>query len=697
MNTMAPTSGIYLLSLMKGVGPKTLHKLNSIGIYSLQDLLFYLPLRYEDRTRITSIADAKAGQQCLMHVTVSQTQIQYGRKRQLVCHVTDDSGKMQLRFFNFYKNQYNSLNKPGIQMMCFGQIREFKGIKQMLHPKLHYLNEGEAPQCDEYLSPIYKSAAGIPQSLWQKMMLQALNILPNMNVLVELIPQTILEQYKLVCLKTAIAWVHRPPKDVARHLLYHKTHPCWQRLAFEELLAQHIQMAHKRLEREQYQSHQLCDKTSLAQKLMQQLPFALTQDQRDTIEAIRHDCSNSQPMLRLVQGDVGCGKTLVAIMAMLHAAESGLQAALMVPTELLAEQHLLTLKKYLSPLGIAVASLLGKHTAKQRKPVLEQLSDGTLQIVVGTHALFQDGVVFKNMALIVIDEQHRFGVHQRMMFCQKGARDNKVAHQLIMTATPIPRTLAMTAYADMDTSTIKQMPAGRKKITTSVMDNSNRVKLMTHVKHLLSTGAQVYWLCTRIDAGDESISDASIQHEYLIKELSPYRVGLIHGRLTADEKTEVMAAFVNNQIQVLVATTVIEVGVDVPNAQLMIIENAERLGLAQLHQLRGRVGRSDQQSYCVLLYQPELSKTARQRLDTMRHAADGFAIAEKDLQLRGAGEILGTQQSGDVSYRFADLGRDVALCEAAFAAAQQMLKHPPEQQQALIERWSPVSCDYQTV
>jgi ATP-dependent DNA helicase RecG len=697
METTLQQANTYLLGLMKGVGAKTMAKLRSIGIFTVEDLLFYLPIRYEDRTHIDKIIDTKNNGMHQLHLTIKHTNISYGHKRQLICTAYDDTGEVQLKFFNFYKNQYQSLNNTGGRLICYGRISEFGGNKQILHPKIKHLTEHQQPECEEYLTPIYKAAAGINQALWQKMISQALNLLPSMQLLNELIPSNILERFKLVELATAIAWVHRPPKNVERNLLHNKMHPCWQRLAFEELLAQHLQMERKRLERQQYKANQFSCENNLITELKNNLPFKLTTAQLRTIAEIHTDCAKPQPMLRLVQGDVGSGKTLVAIMAMLQAVASGYQAAMMVPTELLAEQHIKTLEKYLQPLGINVAALLGKFTAKQREPILAGLANGEISIAVGTHALFQDAVVFKKLALIVIDEQHRFGVHQRMSFWQKGNSNDKVAHQLIMTATPIPRTLAMTAYANMDTSIIDVLPAGRKPIATTVLCNNKREELITRVKKLLAANAQAYWLCTRIDSGDEAISDASILHEELIASLRPYRVGLIHGKLLPQEKTNVMQEFIAGKINVLVATTVIEVGVDVPNAQLIVIENAELLGLAQLHQLRGRVGRSDKQSYCILLYQDKLSNNGKQRLETMRTISDGFAIAEKDLAMRGSGEILGTQQSGDISYRFVDLARDTNLSEAAYLAAKMMIQEEIKIQDALINRWSPVNCDYKSV
>jgi ATP-dependent DNA helicase RecG len=519
----------------------------------------------------------------------------------------------------------------------------------------------------------------------------ALDRLPDEDAL-ELLPSQLRRDWQLPSLREALRIVHRPPRDTDIEALLAGRHPAQQRLVLEELLAHHLSLRRQRIALQRHGAPPLVAKGTLAQRLRDALPFALTGAQQRVFAQVREDLAQPHPMLRLVQGDVGSGKTIVAAMAALLAVEQGMQAALMAPTELLAEQHLANLRGWLEPLGVRVAWLAGKVTGRARARTLAEVASGEAQVVVGTHALMQEGVAFRELALAIVDEQHRFGVHQRLALRDKGAAgdagNRRVPHQLVMTATPIPRTLAMAAYADLDVSAIDELPPGRTPVQTVALSAERRPELVERIRGACAEGRQAYWVCTLIDDSDEVIAQAAQStHETLSKALPRLRVGLVHGRMKAAEKQDTMRAFKDGALDLLVATTVIEVGVDVPNASLMIVENAERLGLSQLHQLRGRVGRGSAASSCVLLYQPPLSMMARQRLETMRETNDGFVIAEKDLELRGPGELLGTRQTGLATFRVADLARDAALLPQVRELADRLLDEAPDIADRIVQRW----------
>jgi len=684
--TAAAGPGIVLTDL-HGVGPKLAEKIQALGIHQVADLLFHLPIRYEDHTRIHPIGSCLPGQQVLIEGRVEHSAIVRGRRAMLVIVISDGTGRMTLRFFHFYQQQQRQLS-AGANLRCFGEIRAgFKGL-EMIHPTYTRLSgRGDEPVADR-LTPVYPSAEGLGQKNWIKMTDQALALMRRGELeLEELLPETLLEQLKLQPLADALDCIHRPPPDSDVIALTERDHPAQKRLALEELLAHNLSM--QKLHRKQrsrnapaMQSH-----SNAEQQFLQSLPFKLTGAQQRVSKQISDDLARNQPMLRLVHGDVGSGKTVIAAIAALTAAGNGYQTAITAPTELLAEQHLRVFSTWFEPLGIKPVWLSGKVTGKKREQALARISQGA-EIVIGTHALMQEGVEFSRLGLVIVDEQHRFGVHQRMNLLNKGGGENQQAHQLIMTATPIPRTLAMTAYAGMEISVIDELPPGRKPVTTVVMSNQRRPEIIQRVAAACIGGQQAYWVCTLIEETDAIEAQAAeAVAEDLAKELQGISIGLIHGRMKSIQKQQVMDAFKAGEIQLLVATTVIEVGVDVPNASLMIIENAERLGLAQLHQLRGRVGRGTSQSSCVMLYNPPLGDLARQRLEIMRATNDGFQIAEKDLELRGPGEVLGTRQTGMLQFRVADLARDAELLQLIPAVADTLLKHHPAQSDKLIQRW----------
>jgi ATP-dependent DNA helicase RecG len=672
---------------LKGVGEKVAERLQKLGITEIQDLLFHLPLRYQDRTRLIPLGSIRAQQEGLVEGIIKLTQVTFGRRRSLLCHIEDGTGSLVLRFFHFSKSQQQQLQQ-GRRIRCFGECRKGSASYEMVHPEYQLLTT-ESNEIDSELTPIYPTTDGLHQLSFRKLINQALGRLKDDMVLPELIcDEARLHTVAKTSLVEAIHCVHRPsPDDDIQALLAHR-HPAQRRLAYEELLAQHLSM---RQVRHQIQRHQapVCHGDSrFSGQLLKRLPFPLTAAQERVIAEIKQDMAQAIPMQRLVQGDVGSGKTVVSAMAVLEAVASGYQAALMAPTELLAEQHYQTFKAWLSPLGIDVAWCAGKQTASERKQVLALLSDGTARVAVGTHALFQDEVVFNNLGLVVIDEQHRFGVHQRLALRDKGRDLNSVPHQLVMTATPIPRTLAMTAYADLNVSIIDELPPGRTPVTTVVLPDTRRSEIIERVYAACLQKRQVYWVCTLIEESEhlqcQAAEDAATE---LQESLPDIRVGLVHGRMKSSEKELVMSAFKANELDLLVATTVIEVGVDVPNASLMVIENPERLGLAQLHQLRGRVGRGRVQSHCVLMYHSPLSKNGQARLSCLRESNDGFVIAQRDLELRGPGELLGTRQTGLPQFRVADLMQDQDLIEIMPAATEAFLRHAPGKSDALIQRW----------
>ena len=682
-------SGSQSVTSLKGVGPRVAERLEKIGIKEIPDLLFHLPLRYEDRTRITPIGAARHGTQVVVQGVIELTQVKFGRRRSLLCRICDGTGALTLRFFHFSAAQQKNLIK-GLRILCFGEIRSGPITLEMVHPEYQVVAEdaeSEPTQMEESLTPVYPTTESLHQISLRKFTDQALELL-TADLLEDYLENTDLEIIKNWSLAEAIQYVHRPPPEAPTGKLIEGVHPAQQRLAFEELLAHQLSKQLSRKEFKQQKAPPLKAKGSLREKLLSSLPFEPTAAQKRVGTEILEDLIKDEPMSRLVQGDVGSGKTLVAAMAALQAIEAGFQVAIMAPTELLAEQHLRTFQQWLDPLNISIIWISGKLKAAERREALAAIAETDQCVVIGTHALFQEQVVFKKLGLSIVDEQHRFGVHQRLALREKGGLDNVTAHQLIMTATPIPRTLAMTAYADLDVSVIDELPPGRKPVSTIVLPDSRREDVINRIASACAEGRQVYWVCTLIEESDvlqcQAATDAAEELQMILSDL---KVGLIHGRMKKDEKTKIMRGFSTGKIDVLVATTVIEVGVDVPNASLMIIENSERLGLAQLHQLRGRVGRGSRKSDCVLMYKPPLSDHGKARLAIMRETNDGFVISQKDLEIRGPGEFLGTRQAGIMRFRIADLIRDKELIPDVEKAAQQIMRSQPEIIEPLIQRW----------
>jgi len=677
---------------LKGVGSSLALKLQRLGIETIQDLLLHLPLRYQDRTRILPIGSLRPGDEGVIEGTVAAADIVMGRRRALLCRIQDGTGTLSLRFFHFSAAQKNSL-ATGKRVRCFGEARPGPAGLEIVHPEYRVLGDGGPAEVEESLTPIYPLTEGLTQGRIRGLAHQALDWLDK-GVVEDLIPETLRQKWKLPELRQSIRYLHQPPVDADQERLLGGTHPAQRRLAFEELLAHHLSLLKIRHSVREQGAPRLKASGELSRPFLAQLPFQLTDAQLRVAREVARDLNMAAPMLRLVQGDVGSGKTVVAALAALQALENGAQAAVMAPTEILAEQHFNNFNQWLEPLGISVAWLAGKVKGKQRTRELERIASGEARLVVGTHALFQDEVRFADLALVVIDEQHRFGVHQRLSLREKGRNGEQTPHQLIMTATPIPRTLTMSAYADLDCSIIDELPPGRTPINTVVIADSRRVEVVERVRNACRDGRQAYWVCTLIEESEAlQCQAAEVTAESLREALPELRIGLVHGRLKSAEKARIMAQFKAAELDLLVATTVIEVGVDVPNASLMIIENPERLGLAQLHQLRGRVGRGSVESFCVLMYHAPLSQQGRERLAVMRESTDGFRIAEKDLELRGPGEVLGTRQTGMMQFRIADLQRDADLLPRIKRAAAD-IERDSALMQALIGRWLGQGADY---
>jgi len=675
------------LTSLPGVGQAVAAKLAARGIVTLQDLWLHLPLRYEDRTRLTDIAQLQSGVPAQVEGRVEAVERGFRYRPMLRVALADESrGSVVLRFFHF-RNQQVAQFQVGARVRAYGTPKPGQQGWEIVHPSYRVIEAHEAGVLGDALDPVYPAVEGIGPVTLRRLIGHALDRLPPEAEL-ELLPAGWLRDERLPSLRAALLAMHRPAPDSDLAALAAGRHPAQHRLALEELLAHHLSLRRQRIALQRHRAPALTGDGALVDRLLATLPFALTGAQRRVFDQVRHDLSQPSPMLRLVQGDVGSGKTVVAALAAMLAVARGKQAALAAPTELLAEQHLNNLRGWLEPLGIRIAWLAGKVTGKARAQALAQVASGEAQVVVGTHALMQEAVVFHDLALAIVDEQHRFGVHQRLALRDKGAGEGSVPHQLVMTATPIPRTLAMAAYADLDVSAIDELPPGRTPVQTIVISAERRPELVERIRVACAEGRQAYWVCTLIDESDEVIATAAqATYEALSAQLPGLRVGLVHGRMKATEKQAAMRAFKHGEIDLLVATTVIEVGVDVPNASLMIIENAERLGLAQLHQLRGRVGRGSAASSCVLMYQPPLSAMARQRLETMRQTSDGFVIAEKDLELRGPGELLGTRQTGLASFRVADLARDAGLLPKVQQLAEDLLASSPGIADQLVARW----------
>lgn len=668
---------------LAGLSAGTLGRLAKLGISRRFDLVLHLPLRYDDETSICPIIDALPGQELLVQGTVTDCDIKYRPKRQLVCRISDGSGELTLRFLNFYGSQVKTL-APGNMVRVFGSVRLGHFGAEMVHPR-YRVAVADAPVA-QVLTPIYPTTAGMGQDSLRRLIARAL----DMESLAETLPATLLDALGLPPFEAAVRLLHNPPPDIAQAALQGRVHPAWRRMKFDELLAQQLSMRVHYRRRRAAGAPVLKARGKLVNALLQRLPFQLTRAQNTVLAQIREDIGQGHPMQRLLQGDVGSGKTVVAALAALQCVENGYQAAVMAPTEILAEQHYRKFAEWLEPLGVAVAWISGGIKKSDKKQQVMNVLNGDAQIVVGTHALFEDEVVFKNLGLAVIDEQHRFGVHQRLALRMKGTQSNKGAqpHQLMMSATPIPRTLAMSYYADLDVSVIDELPPGRTPVVTKLVAEERRDEVIQRVRDACMDGRQAYWVCPLIEESEKlQLQTALDTHAHLQQTFPELRVGLVHGRLKSAEKQHVMAAFKNGEVQLLVATTVIEVGVDVPNASLMVIEHAERMGLSQMHQLRGRVGRGAAESTCVLLYQGKLSPNARERLKAIYEHTDGFEIARHDLNLRGPGELLGARQSGVPMLRFADLALDLDLLDAARDAAEMLLRAAPEAARAHLTRW----------
>ncbi|MCC4274345.1 ATP-dependent DNA helicase RecG [Marinomonas communis] len=681
---------------LKGVGAAMAEKLAKLHIHTVQDALFHLPIRYQDRTRVVPIGQLRFGDEAVIEGEVSGCEIKMGKRRSLICRVRDHSGSLCLRFFHFNAAQKKQLEQSG-RVRCFGEIRRGSTGFEMYHPEYTVLKDDEPHEGSEQLTPIYPLTEGVTQTKIRQICEQALEHLTPYN-LREWLPDNMRQQFSLPSLADAIHFLHHPTRGTDLEQLKRGAHPAQYRLSFEELMAHQLSLIGKRQMAKHDRAIVVPEPGQLVDQLLAELPFSPTGAQQRVSQEILQDLGTGHPMLRLVQGDVGSGKTLVAAMAAAAVVQQGYQVAVMAPTEILAEQHYLNFKQWFEPLGIEVAWMIGKLKGKQREAELERIASGSAGIVVGTHALFQETVSFKGLALAIIDEQHRFGVHQRMALREKGLQAGFQPHQLIMTATPIPRTLAMSAYADLDCSIIDELPPGRNPVNTIVVSDQRREEVIQRVRHACEEGKQAYWVCTLIEESEALQCQAAEDTAILLQEhLAGLSIGLVHGRLKAQEKADIMARFKAGEIQLLVATTVIEVGVDVPNASLMVIENPERLGLAQLHQLRGRVGRGQAASHCVLLYHAPLGQQGKARLSTMRETTDGFKIAEKDLELRGPGELLGARQTGLLEFKVADLQRDKALLSQVQQAAAQLYKEYPEHVSPLLSRWLPKHQQYLNV
>ncbi len=764
------------LTALKGVGPRIAGKLVQRGVRDCHDLLFLLPARYQDRTRVTPLLQLQPGAEALVEGAVVSCAIRFGRRRRLEVVIEDDTGALTLRFFHFSAQQQAGLEQ-GTRIRCFGMVRAGKHVLEMIHPEYRHVGMDDQPSLDARLTPVYPAIEGISQALLRSLIRQALaqgqadepiyiDSGPGREAVIPdagrnpvgagealdssaavpdatrsrsarqdcasprhgLDPSAPLDSREFIpggsgndrygddprdhgieisgrdaddravwrgdmlrqfpSLLDAVRYLHTPPADVSVALLNSGRHPAQRRLVFDELLAHYLSLRQARAHYQALAAPSCLSDGKLVQAFLRQLPFTLTGAQGRALGEIAHDLTGEQPMQRLLQGDVGCGKTVIAAAAIAQVIAAGYQVALMAPTELLAEQHVQSLRDWFVPLNVPVLWLTGSTPAKERHATMQRLASTEAVVVVGTHALYQDDVVFGNIGFVIIDEQHRFGVHQRLALRNKGGAGGRLPHQLIMTATPIPRTLAMTIYADLDVSIIDELPPGRTPVATVVVPDARRAEIHERVRTICAAGPQVYWVCTLIDESEVlQCQDATRTAEEIAAALPDIRVGLVHGRMSSTDKEAVMRAFKQGEIQLLVATTVIEVGVDVPNATLMVIENSERLGLAQLHQLRGRVGRGAQASHCVLLYGGKLSQTARARLAILRESNDGFAIAAEDMRLRGPGEVLGARQTGTLEFRIADLIRDQDMFALVRQTGDRINARQPDLIEPIVQRW----------
>lgn len=674
------------LTVLKGVGPALAKKLEKLGVFQVDDLLFLLPLRYEDRTQLVRIGALEAGRRCLVTGEVLLAETVYRGRRNLLVRISDGSGQLTLRFFHFSRQQQAQF-QPGIHITCFGDARRGKTGFEMIHPEYRVLRDNQDAAVSDSLTPIYPATEGLQQGRLRSLTGQALQQMADAPPQ-ELLPSAVTRKLGMPSLGEAIRYLHRPPPDADVQQMLAGTHPCQQRLAFEELLAHYLSLRRLRDLAATEDAVALTDGNEDVGNFVGDLPFDLTAAQERVVADILADLAQPHPMMRLIQGDVGSGKTVVAAIACIKAIACGVQAAIMAPTEILAEQHWRSFYHWFRPLGIEPVWLSGSQRAASRRESLAAISDGQAKLIIGTHALFQEGVDFNRLGLVVIDEQHRFGVHQRLALRDKGVSVDGHPHQLVMTATPIPRTLAMAAYADLDTSVIDELPPGRQPVATIAVPETRRREVVERVRSACAGGQQAYWVCPLIEESEVlDYQAAEASYAMLTEALPDLRTGLVHGRMRPAEKERAMKAFKEGLIQLLVATTVIEVGVDVPNASLMIIENAERMGLSQLHQLRGRVGRGARQSHCVLLYKAPLGRVAKQRLTVLRDTNDGFVVAQRDLELRGPGELLGTKQTGLPEYRIANLVRDSELMPQVQIAAEVLREKSADRTAAIVRRW----------
>jgi ATP-dependent DNA helicase RecG len=679
------------------ISPATLAKLAKLGIHHRADLLLHLPLRYEDETHLAPIATVRPGMTAQVQGVITHSEIAFRPRRTLVCRLEDNSGDLYLRFINFYPSQQKQLAE-GRQIRAIGEARTGYYGMEMVHPKCRAVDD-ESP-LEQSLTPIYPTTAGLSQNVLRKLITNALVTLP----LAETLPDVLLKRLKLASFSESIQMLHNPSPDISAIALEDRSHAAWRRIKFDELLAQQLSMRVHHRERGKRAAPKLVPHQQLTERLINDLPFTLTKAQQRTFAEISRDIARSHPMQRLLLGDVGSGKTIVAALAALQAMENGYQVALMAPTEILAEQHYLKLRGWLEPLGIAPVWLSGSMKKKEKQLAAERIASGETLLAIGTHALFQEQVSFYKLGMAIVDEQHKFGVQQRLALRKKGTAaiakspmksNSSEPHQLMMSATPIPRTLAMSYYADLNVSVIDELPPGRTPVITKLISDARRDEVISRVRAACMAGQQAYWVCPLIDESEALQLQTALETYQLLTETFPdLRVGLVHGKMDNAEKARVMAAFKENELQLLVATTVIEVGVDVSNASLMVIDHAERMGLAQLHQLRGRVGRGAEQSLCILLYQQPLSELARARLKIIFESTDGFAIAQHDLRLRGPGELLGARQSGVAMLRFADISADEDLLYQARQAADEMLRDFPDAARAHLQRWMANKHDY---
>ena len=667
---------------ISGLGKKTSDRLNQLGIHTLEHLVFHLPSRYQDKTTITPLSKVSVSDEVLIECSIERIEVAPSRQRQLLCYLSDNQNqRILLRFFHFNQYQKQALIR-GETLQCFGEIKIGRQGLEMHHPEYRIVSQNQTPLLESTLTPIYPLCSGISQNKMKQWINQSLEVLKT----------SLLDDYfekitynALPSLKASLFLLHHPNKNENLTQIETFKHISQQRLIIEELATHQLSLLKTKRARKRRTTNQFAIKNNLSNNLLNSLEFNLTAAQSRCIKEIHEDLSNTEPMLRLLQGDVGSGKTIVAVFSLIQAVENDFQTAVMAPTEILARQHLQNFTDYLKPLNIQIAYLSGSQDTQERRKQLELIETGKAKVIIGTHALFQENVNFENLSLVIIDEQHKFGVHQRLSLTQKA---KKTPHQLVMTATPIPRSLTMSAYADLDTSVIDELPPGRQPVETVALSNSRRDELIGKIRKISDEGRQIYWVCTLIEESDALRAESAEKtFNYLSSNLEDLKVVMIHGRLTKPEKDAIMSAFAQGNINLLVATTVIEVGVNVPNASLMIVENSERLGLAQLHQLRGRVGRGSEKSICILMYQSPLSDNAKQRLEVLRQSNDGFMIAQKDLELRGPGEILGTQQTGIASMKIANIVRDAYLLKEASYYSSKMLEANEESQNALIDRW----------